>query len=400
MNCAGDATDSKMTDTSDQNVKSPTAGARPGQHGRPLRVLFALPGLHRVNRGAEVAIESVAHEIAAMPGMHVTLVGSGYERTDRRYRFLHAGCVPRKQFERWPNAPLLRSDCVYEELSFVPGLVKAYQSSQYDLTVACSYPYTNWILRTRRSRGGRPAHVYVTQNGDWPASCSNREFRFFHCDGLVCTNPQYFERNRDKWFATLIPNGVDPSLFMPGRTDRALFGLPSGKPVALMVSALIDTKRVLDGIRSAAKVGGLHLAVAGDGPLRREVEELGKTLLAERFHRLTLPREQMPDLYRAADLFLHMSKVEPSANSYMEALASGLPIVTHDRQVTRWTLEDVALLVDTSDEDQVAAAIKQALEMKTPEHVTRSRQLVERRFAWQSIARQYVDFFRTTLSRR
>ena len=214
-----------------------------------------------------------------------------------------------------------------------------------------------------------------------------------------CNNFTSFNRNL-KWFTALIPNGVDPDLFVPGQTDRALFGLPSGKPVALMVSALIDTKRVLDGIRCAAKVSGLHLVVAGDGPLRREVEDLGRTLLAERFHRLTLPREQMPDLYRAADLFLHMSQVEPSANSYMEALASGLPIVTHDRQVTRWTLEDVALLVDTSDEYQVVAAIRQALEMKTPEHVTRSRQLVERRFAWQSIARQYVDFFRRTLARR
>ena len=388
-----------MVDETRNNTDSTDTEATTGRSDSPLRVLFALPGLHRVNRGAEVAIESVADQIAAIPGMHVTLIGSGHARTDRRYRFLHAGCVPRERFERWPNAPMLRDDCVYEELSFVPGLLKAYQSSQYDLTVACSYPYTNWALRARRFRGQRPAHVFVTQNGDWPARGNNREFRFFNCDGLVCTNPQYFERNRDKWFAALIPNGVDPDLFVPGQTDRALFGLPSGKPVALMVSALIDTKRVLDGIRCVAKVSDLHLVVAGDGPLRSEVEELGKTLLAERFHRLTLPREQMPDLYRAADLFLHMSQIEPSANSYMEALASGLPIVTHDRQVTRWTLEDVALLVDTSDEDQVATAIGQALEMKTPEHVTRSRQLVERRFAWQSIAGEYVDFFRKTLAR-
>ena len=45
---------------------------------KPLRVLFALPGLHRVVRGAEVAFESVAREIARTPGYGVTLVGSGF----------------------------------------------------------------------------------------------------------------------------------------------------------------------------------------------------------------------------------------------------------------------------------------------------------------------------------
>jgi len=387
----------KMTEKPDQNETSTPVGTHSDLPDRPLRVLFALPGLHRVNRGAEVALESVADEIAAMPGMQVTLIGSGFDRPDRHYRFLHAGCVSRERFEHWPRVPMLRNDCAYEELTFLPGLLGAYRSSDYDVTVACSYPYTNWALRARLFGGRRPAHVYVTQNGDWPARGDNSEYRFFNCQGLICTNPQYFEANRDRWRATLIPNGVDPDLFSPGQVDRKAFDLPVGEPIALMVSALIDTKRVLEGIRCAARVDGLNLVVAGDGPLRQEVEELGRSLMADRFQRITLPRDRMPDLYRAADLFLHMSQVEPSANAYMEALATGLPIVTHDRQVTRWTLEDQALLVDTDDEAQVADGVRRALDMRTPEHTARCRQLVERRFAWRTIAQQYVDFFRQAL---
>jgi glycosyltransferase involved in cell wall biosynthesis len=174
-----------------------------------------------------------------------------------------------------------------------------------------------------------------------------------------------------------------------------LFDLPDGVPLVLMVSALIPSKRVLEGIRCVAGTPNMHLAVAGDGELRDQVQALGRELLGKRFHRFRLPRHRMPELYRCADVFLHMSQDEPSANAYMEALATGVPIVTHDWEVTRWTLEDQGLLVDTSSEDAVRAALLRALEARTPDNVAARRRLIERRFAWSSIARQYVEFFQT-----
>ena len=185
-------------------------------HERPIRVLFALPGLHRVNRGAEVAFQCVAAELAKLPGCEVTLAGSGEGGADAPYRFQHVGCFPRERFEHWPHVPLLRSDCMYEDLTFFPGLVRACDPRRYDVTLTCNYPYSNWALRMRKRRGALPVHIYVTQNGDWPAQRFNSEFRLFSCDGLVCTNPDYFERNRGQWFSTLIPNGVDPDVFKPG----------------------------------------------------------------------------------------------------------------------------------------------------------------------------------------
>ena len=136
------------------------------------------------------------------------------------------------------------------------------------------------------------------------------------------------------------------------------------------------------------------LLIAGDGEQRQEVQALGDQLMPGRFRLQTLPRSQMPALYRSADVFLHMSQDEPSANAYIEALASGLPIVTHDRRVTRWTMEDTAVLVDTSDEEAVAGGIERALKLRGVEQVGARRELVERRFSWDAIAMQYCDFFR------
>lgn len=369
---------------------------------RSIRVLFALPGLHRVSRGAEVAFESVADELARIDGCRVTLIGSGQPMPERAYRFIHVPCTPRERFERWPSLPLFRNEYVYEEFTFARRLGRAYDPDDHDLTVTCSYPFMNWLLRRRRGRRGRLPHVYVTQNGDYPAQAprgffrGGREFGYFHCDGLVCTNPDYFDANRSRWPSVLIPNGVDPRRFTP--PDPAARSARS-HPHAVMVSALIASKRVVEGIRAAAAVPDLRLTVAGDGPERDSVERTGRELMGDRFRRVTLRRDQMPDFYRDADLFLHMSLDEPSANAYIEALATGLPIVTHDRRVTRWTFEDTAVLVDATDLAAVTEAIRLALSRRTPDDVAARRALVESRFAWSAIARRYHAFFLEVLGR-
>ena len=86
-----------------------------------MRVLFALPGLHRHNRGAEVAFISIAKELARL-GDVVTLIGSGEADLTTPYRFLQAASIPRERFEAFPFGPVLRHECAYEELTFVPEL--------------------------------------------------------------------------------------------------------------------------------------------------------------------------------------------------------------------------------------------------------------------------------------
>ena len=64
-----------------------------------MKILFALPGLHRFGRGAEVVFESVAQEIALRGDHQVTLVGSGEARSDRAYEFIHLPAISRDHFE-------------------------------------------------------------------------------------------------------------------------------------------------------------------------------------------------------------------------------------------------------------------------------------------------------------
>src|SRR5260370_42702343 len=127
-----------------------------------MRILFALPGLHRVARGAETAFISIACELAKS-GDSLTLIGSGRPRAGTPYRFIHAGSLSREKFEAFPALPALRNESAYEELTFVPALLSQLRLAEYDVTLTCSYPFTNWVLRRPVWRGRRPPHVFVTQ---------------------------------------------------------------------------------------------------------------------------------------------------------------------------------------------------------------------------------------------
>ena len=354
-----------------------------------MRVLFALPGLHRYDRGAEIAFISIAIELAKA-GDTVTLIGSGRERTGLTYRFLHAGSVRREEFKSFPSIPLLRNDYAYEEMTFVPGLLRHYRPLDYDITLTCSYPFTNWILRRPVLGSSRPPHVFVTQNGDWPAQARNSEYRFFGCEGLVCTNPDFYERNSHRWRSQLIPNGVDCNRFSTGPTQRDTFHLPIDRLIVLMVSALVPSKRIEDAIEVVSQIPNAHLVVAGDGPLREVLDNAGSQKLRGRFTRVSVPPERMPDLYRSADVFLHLSKDKSFGNAYVEAMACGLPVVAHNSPRSRWIVGDDEFLIDTDDLPAVARQIEVARNGSAAQ--AKKRQIRAATFSWTNVAKMYRSF--------
>jgi glycosyltransferase involved in cell wall biosynthesis len=358
-----------------------------------VRIAFALAGLHRVDRGAEVAFTAVANELAKM-GYEVTLFGSGRARAGTAYHFIHVPAVAREKFEGFPKFPPLRTETSWEEVTFAVNLLTKYRPSDFDLVATCAYPFTQWALRRPPLSGTRPRNVFITQNGDWPAYSSDAEYRLFACDGLVCTNPDYYERNRARYRCALIPNGVELDRFAPGPGERSRFHLPEG-PLILMVSALVASKNVAEGVAAVARIPDATLVVAGDGPLRAEIQELADKLLPGRYRRITVPATDMPALYRSADVFMHLSLDESFGNVFVEALASGLPVVAYDTPRTRWIVGDEAHFPSSRISEDLADAIASALQSRKDAADARERAMG---FGWSRIARQYADFFEGIVS--
>lgn len=126
----------------------------------------------------------------------------------------------------------------------------------------------------------------------------------------------------------VIPRGV-PLRPLPSADDRAraraTMGV-EGSATALFIGALREEKRPLLAVEAVARVPGLHLLVAGDGPLRPVTEALASRLAPGRVHFLGQVGDTT-EVLRASDVLLLTSRTEGLPGVVLEAAAVGIPAV-------------------------------------------------------------------------
>jgi glycosyltransferase involved in cell wall biosynthesis len=204
----------------------------------------------------------------------------------------------------------------------------------------------------------------------------------------------------------LIPNGVDVRRFVPAepaeRTGlRSRLGIPQAVPVALFVGRL-ERRKGLD-ILLAAWADLLrrgtppHLLIAGPGDAAawgREANALG---LRDRITFLG-GREDVADLYRAADLFVFPSRGEGCSNAVLEAMASALPVVLADVAGNREAVREdgkAGWLVPAEDPAALAEAVATltASPALRRELAASARERVLERFDIDRVGAQYLSLY-------
>jgi len=129
-----------------------------------------------------------------------------------------------------------------------------------------------------------------------------------------------------------IQNGVDTRRFRPPapgerealKREHHLEGTVVLLPARFAVSLEKNQLAALLAVRGLA---GVTLALAGDGPLLKPLKALSAALRLQNARFLGRV-ESMPELYRAADLFLFPTLGENQSLATLEAMASGLPVIT------------------------------------------------------------------------
>ena len=174
-------------------------------------------------------------------------------------------------------------------------------------------------------------------------------------------------------------------------------------PLILWVGRLTTNKdplTVLDGLEQAlpALPGARVVMVFGDDTLVAPVEERvrASTVLGDRISLAgRVSRDELPNYYSAADLFISGSHAEGSGYALIEAMSAGaIPVVT-DIPSFRVIAGDSGARWPPGDAAAFSAALRDVCARSLPEEKKRVAAQYERALGWEAIARRTVDEYQS-----
>ena len=194
----------------------------------------------------------------------------------------------------------------------------------------------------------------------------------------------------------VIANGVDLKEFAPGNCDRQAWNLPQKVPLALFAGDIRIKRKNLDTVlHSLVKVPDLHLAVAGitEGS---SYPQLSASLgLSERVHFLGL-RHDVPDLMKAVDFLVFPSRYEPFGLVVIEAMATGMPVITTTSTGAADLVKpEAGIVIPDADDVEALAKALQVL-AKDPDlrnKMGQAARAIAEQHSWKLMAQDYVDLF-------
>ncbi len=214
--------------------------------------------------------------------------------------------------------------------------------------------------------------------------------------------------------ARVIPYGVDVDVFSPDLERRGVWrarlGVPEGATLVLGVGRMATKKgfqvllEALPGLLARPEV---HVVLAGGGD---RLEEF-RTAAGEWAGRVHFPggvrHDELPDLFRAADVFVLPAVHDPSGNVdglpnvILEAMASGLPVVASGISGIPLAVVDgeTGILVEEGDAAALAGALGRLV--REPgigrEMGARGRERAVAELTWDAVAARYRAAYREAL---
>jgi len=300
------------------------------------------------------------------------------------------------------------------QFSIYPRLVKEFR--RINPAILQTYLFHANILGRMAARAARIKHVVsgirvAERRGKWYHRVERWTDRWVSKHVCVSRAVRDFTIQKTKIPAekmVVIPNGVDVSRFANASPTlrESLPDCNHENLLALFVGRLDQQKGVFDLLTVAEnlrkQIPHLKWMIAGEGPLRKEMEaQIEKRNLQDRVHLLG-KRTDIAELMQTADLFVFPSRWEGMPNVILEAMAARLPIVTHNVEGIDELLIDqqsgiiipcgnictmtkgVALLVSNSD-------------LRTS-YAEKAFQRVSEQFGWEQTVSQYQQLYESLLN--
>jgi glycosyltransferase involved in cell wall biosynthesis len=191
---------------------------------------------------------------------------------------------------------------------------------------------------------------------------------------------------------TVVPNGVDLALF------THIFSEIQKQPHDIFLvttSRLVEKNGVADIIKSLAHLPtNIKLLIIGDGPLRAQLEQLVKVekVIDQVLFLGQKEYKTLPKYLKVSDIFIRPSLSEGMGNSFIEAMAAGLPIIaTPVGGIPDFLIhEQTGLFCLVKDPESIAREVQKLINNRELRDrvVSNARKIVKEKYDWSLIAQR------------
>ncbi len=378
-----------------------------------MRICFVSRRYWPAVSGMSVYAENLLRELVAL-GVEVVLV-SQYRDDEAGTRVYGGGAPPADRVPAGVEVVALPSigetrtpaDFERDTAELADTVVRLHRERPFDVLHA-QYGYPPGLAVLLAARQTRLPTVVSIQGGDghWVGTCCRTHQQAIttvldHAGAVLIGSASF----RDEVTGL---HGTDPSRFtiVPGATDTARFtpgSCPLGAlqtPPVLLFHGRVDARKgVLDLL--AALPDDARLVVSGIGPdldAARALADGRTTFLGY------TPPQDAPAVYRSADAFVSPTYSEGLSNTILEAMASGLPIVSTNSVGVVDCLRDGqnGLLHEPGD----VAGLRKAIDHLLGDAPLRARLAaaaldeVRERYSWPVLARRVEQVYETLAGTR
>jgi len=179
-------------------------------------------------------------------------------------------------------------------------------------------------------------------------------------------------------------------------------GLPLDKRVILSVGALDSSvKRMNYIIEEVSNLPEAKYFLVLLGEREQETKIIIKyaqeKLSAGNYLITTLAREKLKEYYHAADVFVLASLKEGFGLVYLEALVSGLPVLTHDHSTAHFVLQEQGQYADFTQQKKLAELLLLTSKNNSDTSSDSKYQFVYKNYSWDALKEKYLKMFHYSL---
>ena len=226
---------------------------------------------------------------------------------------------------------------------------------------------------------------------------------FSHCSSFIGVTRDLVRHMRDSGVAAerafYVP--TFPSVEPGAPLDRATLNTPAEAKVLLTLSRLHPTKGLDTMLQALAGLPDCYLWIAGEGPLRQELEQLARRLNVLERVRFLGWRTDRGALLQAADICLLPSRYEPFGTVILDAWSTGTAFIACESDGPRAYIRngENGMIVPPDAPAALAGAIRNVLDDPAIKARIEAGGLAEYHadFTREVVTRRMIDCYRTIL---